>query len=152
DREERRREEDREELEEVLPPENLFTLRAEREEALVREEDLLFEHPVHDRVASFRAHAREGRARLQPSPEFISRDSALLEHESHELLGENVVGVGWRYDRFDVPARPQLDQPGSLDQARVVGGKEEAIPRCSGPPARPSHALEEARDRRRRID
>src|SRR4051794_9092267 len=62
DREQRRREENREELEEVLPAEDLLAFRSERKQAAVAEEDLLLDHPAHDRASRLSGHPREAGA------------------------------------------------------------------------------------------
>ena len=149
---ERRRHEDREQLQKVAAAVGVFTLSAQPEDSLVAREDLCLEHPVDEPLDLAGRHGREGGHAGEPVEPAAPADPALLEREGHQLLGQDVVGLRGRHDRFDVASRPEIDQAGGLDERVVAGGQKQAVARRARPPPRAAHPLQEARDRRRRVD
>ena len=104
--EERRREEDGEQFEEVLSTVSLLALLPEAQDPLIAPENLVVQHPLEDLLTPLTSHFSEGRDGAKPLPELAPADPLLLERQRHQLLGEDVIRQGRWNDRFDVSFGP----------------------------------------------
>ena len=86
---------------------------------------------------------------LQPG---VPADSLFLEHEGHQLLGQDMVWLRGRLDWLHVALVPQVDQAGGLHERLVPRGQEQAVADRARPAPGAAHALEEARHGGRAVD
>ncbi len=113
--EQRRRREDREQLQEVAAAVGGLALAAQPQDPGFLPEDFTLKHPGDDLLDSLGGHSGEGRDAYDPAQPIPTADAAFLQAERHQLLGEDVVRFRRRDHRFDVPGRQEVDQPGGLD-------------------------------------
>src|SRR5215218_3532260 len=146
DAEDGRRGERRQQLHEVPAAKDRLGLAADTQDAAV-----VHEEPRGDQVVGDRGH---GRGSLRPERERLAEplrpqlatDTAFLEAQREELLGDEMKGSGWRHDRLDIPLAPAEEHSGGAEQGIVAGGEDQRVAGGVGPAAAAPEALEERGD------
>ncbi len=91
DSEERSRRENRQKFHEVLATEVRLALGGEGQDAIVTPDNLGLEHGIHQGRHRRRVHLTECRNRINPAEPLRLPNPSLLEDQSHQLLGQDVV-------------------------------------------------------------